>query len=133
MEKLIRKYRNKDVYNLNCSESIVYAANEFYNLSLNDNALKMMTGFGGGVCEKELCGVISGSVSVLGMVLKGKSNEEGSVVKQSVIDFKNEFKNMYNKLDCEYLVDNFKDDVVGCDKIIFDSVDLLQKVISKYM
>jgi len=132
MEKLIRKYRDKELYSLNCSESIVFAANEYYELGLNENALKMMTGFGGGVCEKELCGVISGAVAVIGMVLKNKTNSDGSVVKQAVIDFKNSFKESYNQIDCEYLVDNFKDEVVGCDKIIFESVSKLQEVIRKY-
>ena len=40
MNTLIRKYRNRDLYSLNCSEAIVYAANEYYDLGLSDNGLK---------------------------------------------------------------------------------------------
>jgi C_GCAxxG_C_C family probable redox protein len=73
MKELIRKYRNTDLYNSNCSEAIVYSANEHYNLELTQNGLNMAAGFGGGVFEKHLCGIVSGSVAVLGVIFKGKT------------------------------------------------------------
>ncbi len=32
MNELIQKYRNKELYNLNCAEAMVYSANEYYQL-----------------------------------------------------------------------------------------------------
>ena len=36
---------------LNCSETILYGANQVYHLDLNPDSLKMAAAFGGGMCN----------------------------------------------------------------------------------
>ena len=36
-------------YNYNCSETLIHAANEYYGLNLDEESMKMMSGFGGGM------------------------------------------------------------------------------------
>ncbi|SDG97878.1 C-GCAxxG-C-C family protein [Desulfosporosinus hippei] len=63
---------NKFKNGLNCSESIVHTFNEILNNPLNEEALKMATGFGGGLGYAGcMCGALTGSVMVLGL-LKGR-------------------------------------------------------------
>lgn len=67
---------NKFKNGLNCSESIVHTFNEMLNNPLNSEALKMATGFGGGLGHAGcMCGALTGSVMVLGL-LKGRSDPE---------------------------------------------------------
>lgn len=60
----------------NCSESLLYAANDYYNLGLNAESLKLLGGFGGGMGCKTTCGALSGSIAALSaMFMQGKAHE----------------------------------------------------------
>ncbi|CQR74312.1 Putative redox-active protein (C_GCAxxG_C_C) [Sporomusa ovata DSM 2662] len=62
----------------NCAESVVRAFRDFYKLDISDEALKMASGFGGGLGHAGcMCGALSGATMVLGM-LQGRSNKEQS-------------------------------------------------------
>ena len=52
----------------NCSESLVLAGNETYNLGLDENASKLMAGFGGGCGCGHLCGALAGALGVISML-----------------------------------------------------------------
>lgn len=49
----------------NCAESLIRAGNEYYNLNLDENALKMTGAFGGGFHVGDVCGALSGSACVI--------------------------------------------------------------------
>lgn len=132
MDSLIRKYRNKDLYSLNCSEAILYSANEYYSLNLSENALNMSAGFGGGLFEKHLCGIVSGAVAVLGIMFKGKMVNEQNLLEITVNAFKEEFRGKYQEIGCQFLTDNYKTDEDGCNGMIFEGANILQRVITKY-
>lgn len=132
MNELIRKYRNKEFYSLNCAEAMVYSANEYYQLGLTEDALKMAAGFGGGIFEKHLCGIVSGAVAVLGVIFKGKMLDDKNLLEITVNDFKENFRQKYYEIDCQYLVDHYKSEETGCNDIIFESANILMKVIDKY-
>lgn len=132
MNTLIRKYRNKDLYSLNCSEAIVYSANEYYNLGLSEDGLKMASGFGGGVFEKHLCGIVSGAVCVLGIMFKGKVLDGQNLLETTVKEFKEKFRINYDELECSYLLENHYSEEFGCNQMIYKSADLLKSVIDKY-
>lgn len=110
MKELVKKYRNKELYNLNCSEAILYAANEYYELNLDSDSFKMMSGFGGGLQEKHLCGIISGCVAVLGILFKNENTEQINVLEAAIKELKTRFRLIYKQIECDYLQTNFKDD-----------------------
>lgn len=62
----------------NCAESVVRAFRDYYKLDISDEALKMASGFGGGLGHAGcMCGALSGATMVLGM-LQGRANKEQS-------------------------------------------------------
>ena len=62
----------------NCAESVVRAFRDCYKLDISDEALKMASGFGGGLGHAGcMCGALSGATMVLGM-LQGRANKEQS-------------------------------------------------------
>lgn len=133
MNELIRKYRDKERYNLNCAESIVYAANEHYQLGLTDTALKMVAGFGGGLYEKHLCGIVSGAVAVLGVMFKDKMLDGDNLLEIAVNEFKKNFRTTFDEIECQYLVDYHRSEESGCNDMIFESASILANVIDKYI
>ena len=69
--KKIEEYYSKE-RDLNCAETILYAANDAYRLGLDKNALKMAAGFGGGMGIDSVCGALTGGIMVL-TFCKGQS------------------------------------------------------------
>jgi len=65
LKKLIEQgyYPKED---LSCSETILYGANKAYDLGLPKDCLKLSSAFGGGMGVENVCGVITGSLMVLG-------------------------------------------------------------------
>lgn len=132
MKNLVSKYRNKDLFGFNCSETMVYAANEHYNLGLSKNGLKMAAGFGGGIFEKHLCGIVSGAICVLGIMFKGKTLNDENLLEITVNEFKSEFRSKYDKLECNYLLDNYYSEEKGCNDMIVHAAEMLTTIIDKY-
>jgi len=59
---------NKFKDGFNCAESIVHTFNDLLNNPLNQEALKMATGFGGGLGYAGcMCGALTGSAMILGL------------------------------------------------------------------
>lgn len=87
---------NKFKDGLNCSESIVHAFNEMLDKPLNSEALKMATGFGGGLGHAGcMCGALTGSVMILGL-FKGRS--EPGLAREPAYDLANDFHNRFLKV-----------------------------------
>jgi len=86
---------NKFKNGLNCSESIVHAFNEMLDNPLNSEALKMATGFGGGLGHAGcMCGALTGSVMILGL-FKGRA--EPGQAREPAYDLANDFHNRFLK------------------------------------
>lgn len=65
---------NKFKEGYNCAESVLRALNEELKLNLSDDALKMATGFGGGLGQAGcMCGALAGAVMALN-VLQGRTS-----------------------------------------------------------
>lgn len=60
----------------NCAESVARAFRDMLNLNVSDEALRMASGFGGGLGHAGcMCGALSGATMVLGM-LQGRNSKE---------------------------------------------------------
>ena len=132
MKNLVNKYRNKGLYSFNCAETMVYSANEYYQLELSEDALKMAAGFGGGMFEKHLCGIVSGAICVLGIMFKNKTLNDSNLLEITVNEFKEEFRKKYDKLECNYLLDNYYSEEQGCNDMIVNAAEMLEFIIDKY-
>lgn len=96
---------NKFKMGLNCSEAIVQTFNEMLNNPLNSDALKMATGFGGGLGHAGcMCGALTGSVMALGL-FKGRFDpaESREPAYNLAHDFHDRFLNQYEATCCRVL------------------------------
>jgi len=132
MEKLIAKYRDEALYDLSCSEAIIYAANEKYDLGLTESHFKMMAPFSGGMYEGEICGVVTGAIAVLGIIYTDKVSHNSPVLKEIVIEYKTRFKELLGSRICDTLMETQRDEINGCNSIIVQGGMLLQEIIVKY-
>lgn len=82
---------------LSCSEAVLQACNNELKLGLSDDAIKMATGFAGGMKSGCCCGALTGAImavsAIKGRVASDESNEElTALIKELQQDFKEEFK-----------------------------------------
>lgn len=73
--------------NMNCCERILYGANRAYNLGLKKEDMRIASAFGGGMGVGTVCGAISGSLMVLGLLYSGKLEKETALKADITIPF----------------------------------------------
>lgn len=60
----------------NCAEAIIHTGNEYYDLKLHEDDMKMVAGFGSGLYTGLTCGALCASISVLSMLyVKTKAHD----------------------------------------------------------
>lgn len=132
MEKELRKFWNKKEYNLSCSETMLKAGNEFYNLGLDEAAFRMMGPFSGGMFVGETCGVITGGLSVIGLVLTNNNKADSPEMIEATKEFQQRFKDELKSKDCTPLKELYAEDAIGCGNLIYAGGKILTEVIAKY-
>lgn len=132
MEKLLVKYRDKSKYDLSCSETIIYAANEKYNLGLTESHFHMMAPFSGGMYERETCGILTGAIAVLGVLYTDSVSHNSPLLQEIVLDYKTRFNKRFGCKICDTLIENHRDEIDGCDDLIIQGGKLLEEVIQEY-
>lgn len=126
----VKKYYDK-CYNLNCAETLIYAANEEYGLDLSRDALKMMSSFGGGMGIESVCGAITGSLSVLGIMFVKERGHESDFIKELSRDFFKSFEAEFGTHDCNELKEKYRNDEIRCSKMVYKAAEILEQIIIK--
>ena len=95
-----RKYYKEENYN--CAETLLHAANEYYDLGLDEEAMKMMAVFGGGMFTGHVCGALVGAQAALSlMVTESKAHEHLDVVRPAAQRLVRNFNQAYGAVDCK--------------------------------
>ena len=123
------KYRTEK-YDLSCSEAIIYAANEEYNLNLSEETLKVMAGFGGGMATGDVCGVITAAIGVIGIMFTEVSGHKSPKVGEMTRELINNFSEKLGHIKCIDLKKEYKD-VKKCTLMIEIGAEILENIILK--
>ncbi|MFA6939414.1 MAG: C-GCAxxG-C-C family (seleno)protein [Clostridiaceae bacterium] len=126
----VKKYYGKS-FNLNCAETIIYAANEEYNLNLSCDALKMMASFGGGMGIESICGAITGSLSVLGIMFVKEKGHESDLIKSLSKEFFRKFEAEFGTKNCDELKTKYRNDDIRCSRMVYKAADILDGIINE--
>lgn len=128
----VKKYY-KTEYDFNCSETIMYAANEEYNLQLDKNTLKAMAGFGGGMAVEGMCGVITGGIAVIGIMFTKERAHESDYIKELTKEYVEGFKRLCKEVDCAPLKELYRTEEIRCAYMIENGAILLDEIIKREM
>jgi len=129
LKETAKKYWNEE-YDLNCAECIMYAANEEYNLNLSEQTLKVMAGFGGGMATGDVCGVVTGSIGVIGIMFTEVSGHKSPIVKEMTRKFIERFKEKLRYIKCIDLKKEYIN-VKRCTLMIEIGAEILEDIILK--
>ncbi len=117
---------------LNCAETILYVANEYYSMSLPSTTIRLSSAFGGGMCIEDTCGALTGGLMVLGYLFVKEKAHESTLIKEIVNEYFDLYESKMGSINCKILKDNYRDEKNGCKFVIEVSFSCLYEVISKH-
>jgi C_GCAxxG_C_C family probable redox protein len=124
----VNKYYTSE-YNLNCSEVMIYASNDEYNMNLNSDTFKTMSSFGGGMGIESTCGAITGSLAVIGILFTNKCAHESGKVKTLCQEFFKRFKEKLGTDNCAMLKVKYRNQDDGCSVMIETAAEILDEIV----
>jgi len=129
LKETAKKYWTEE-YDLNCAECIIYAANEEYNLNLSQQTLKVMAGFGGGMATGDVCGVVTGSIGVIGIIFTEVSGHKSPIVREMTREFIKRFNEKLGYIRCVDLKKEYINEK-KCTLMIETGAEVLESIILK--
>lgn len=126
----VRKYYDSS-FDLNCAETIIYAANEEYNLNLNKETLKSMAAFGGGMGVESVCGAITGAMAVLGIMFTEDRAHESDKIKNMAKEFFQSYEEKLGFTGCRELKGEYRTEQHRCSLMIDTAAEILDDIIAK--
>ena len=105
VEQAVERFRD----GFNCSQAVLGSYNELFGLD-SEQAVKVATGFGGGMHIDSVCGAVTGAFMVLGLKYgntTAKDQESKVKTYKKVIEYTNKFKDRNGSVMCK--------DLLGCD------------------
>lgn len=116
---------------LNCAEAIIYAANDEYNLCLKKETLKTMSPFGGGMQIQSVCGALTGSLAVIGILFTNGAQHEGDKIQNLTKEFFDLVQEKLGSNNCDFLKENHRDKETGCLKIVMKAAEVLDSIVCR--
>ncbi len=118
------------LYDYNCAEAMIYAANDVYELNLSKDTLKVMAGFGGGMAVESTCGALAGGIAVLGILFVKEKAHESDQMKNLVTEFMNLFETRMGTIYCGELKDRYREEPPQkCRCVVEVAADILEKIL----
>lgn len=126
----IDKYYGKS-YDLNCAETILYAASSEYGLNLSKETLKTMAGFGGGMAVETVCGALTGAIAVLGVMYTKERAHESTKMKILTQELYTRFVEKLGTENCGKLKLNFRTEEARCSFMVKIAGEILEDIVNR--
>lgn len=126
----VNKYYAEE-YDLNCAEVMIYAANEEYNMNLDSKTFKTMASFGGGMGIESVCGAITGSLAVIGILFTKERAHESDRVKNLCKEFFQKFQEKLGTDNCSALKAKYRNEETRCSLMIETAAEILEEIVTR--
>ena len=118
--------------NYNCSETILRAGNEYYNLGLHDRDMIMVGAYGAGIQCGNTCGAILAGASILSMKYIEAKCHESPDIHEVTVDLIRKFNARYGSTLCKDIKPQSFKPEYRCQKTIETACDILEEVIAEF-
>ena len=124
--RLAREYFARP--NTNCAQATLCAFCKETGLT-EETAMKLATGFGGGIRDKEACGAVTGAVMTLGLIM-GQKGEDDTEAKQKASDITIEFNKRFKEKHSSIVCRDLKDKEEGyCAQLVQDGAEIMEELL----
>jgi len=117
--------------NYNCAEAMLHAANDYYGLGLDEKAMKLVAGYGGGMQTGNICGTVLSGISVIAQKYVETKAHESSEIKPVTQKYLEKFREALNgSLLCEDLKEAYFQPEVRCIQVVETACDVLEEILA---
>lgn len=128
----VRHFRDKTKYDYSCSETMVVAANEVYQLKLPEEVFRAVAPFSGGLLTEDVCGILTGGLVILGIMYTNNVAHDSEKMQEVSKHYIETLKNRIKTTQCAELKPIYKTEDKGCNDLIALGAEVLEGVIAKY-
>lgn len=118
--------------NYNCAEATIRGANDSLGLGLDDKAMKLLSGCGGGMSCGMTCGVLCSYVAALGELLTEEKGHLSPALKPGVSGFVKLFSETFGGTDCRDLQPKYKREGIRCAVLVEEAQDLFARYVEDH-
>jgi len=102
-----------------------------YQLDLNPQSLRIASGFGGGMAIESVCGALTASIMVLGILFVKDRAHESSKIKTLTQELFNTYQKEMGVIDCTSLKSRYRTDDLKCRHVIAKAAGVLDTIIKR--
>jgi C_GCAxxG_C_C family probable redox protein len=117
---------------LNCAETVLWGANQVYDLGLGKTALHLASGFGGGMGIESTCGALTGAVMVISRLYTRDRAHESPQVKELCERFLGSYLERMGSIDCAPLKEKYRTEQLKCRVVVREAAHLLEELIAAH-
>lgn len=115
----------------NCAEKILYGANQAYHLDLDQKALKISAGFGGGMGMGLVCGALTGAIMALGVMFVKEKAHESTRIKDLTQELLLTYKKEMGNMNCGPLKLRYRTPETKCNQVIIKAAQILDQIVER--
>ena len=118
--------------NYNCAETIIHAANEYYNLGLHQRDMVMLSGYGAGMQTASTCGALLSTISVLALKYVETRAHESKDLQPVTFLLTKKFKEAFSSTLCKDIKPQSFRKEIRCQNTVHKACDILEEVLAEY-
>ncbi|WP_313342828.1 C-GCAxxG-C-C family protein [Sedimentibacter sp.] len=115
-------------YHINCAETLLMAANEEYELGLDDRFIKAVCPFGGGLQSEKTCGALLGTLSAIGVIFTEDRPSDNEKMKEMTKKYVEEFEKEFGALDCATIKKHHRSETEGCAPVKIRAAGVFERI-----
>ena len=120
------------VQDMNCSEALLRAANDAFQLDLDEQGLRLAAPFGGGMGIESVCGALTGALMALANLYVEQRAHESDRMKALSAEFLRGFEKAHGSIICRELKDRYHTDAYGCREVVGRAAAFLETFLSSH-
>lgn len=128
IEKIKELYLGKDY---NCAESILIYANEEYGLGLDDDSIKLIGAFGGGMGCGKVCGALAAAVAAIGKMEIVERAHATATLKEHTAEFVAKFAEVAGDIDCVKVKEKYFVEGIRCLNTVLDCAEIFDSFVKE--
>ena len=117
-------YKNR---HCNCAEAILHAVNDEYGYEMDENAFRIIGGFGGGCGCGNLCGAVAGAAAAFGLKSIRTDAKSTPELKRGTTKFIRDFRLKMGSEQCKHLRAKYFDKEAGCIRVVEAAAQMLEE------
>ena len=118
--------------NYNCAETILRAANEYYDLGLHDKDMILVGAYGAGIQSGNTCGAVLSVAAVLSLKYVEAKAHESEDIRPVVQKMMRKFNEKHGSILCKDIKPQSFKPEYRCQMTIETSCDILEETIAEY-